>query len=155
MSRPSLSEMEGRYEALILIAKENWPPTSLAITELREQEFLIDSERSQQGLPLRFHTEEQLSILLEPDMENQTDEGAYYARCSVLERHYLPTSAIETLSKRPEKPAPTTITLGALIQQLQKLEKTLGAAAPVWHVEVGHIIETRGGVAWKGGVVIQ
>lgn len=171
MARPTLSEMETRYETMLLITKENWPPSSMAITQLRELEFLIDSERSQQELPLRFHTAEQLAILLEPDMENQTDEGAYYARCSVLERHYLPTSAIEVLRRRPDsEPAVpesteqmktvtahsrTTITLGALITQLQELEKTLGKNAPVWHVEMGGITKTGGAEAWKGGVVIE
>lgn len=165
MSRPTLSEMETRYESMLLAAKENWPPSSMVITQLREQEVLIDSERSQQELPLLFHTEEQLNILLEPDMENRTDEGAYYTRCSVLERHYLPTSAMEVLQKStPEKEEQlksveahgrTTITLGALIEQLQELQKTLGFNAPVWHVEFGGITETGGAQEWKGGVVIE
>ena len=162
--------METLYEGMILAAKENWPPSSETLTRLREQEFLIDSERSQQGLPLRFHSAEQLAILLEPDMENQTDEGAYYAHCSRLERHYLPSSAAETLrfsetsaGKEQEESqyeevtssGRTTITLGALIKQLEELQKTLGKNAPVWHVEFGGITGTRGAEEWEGGVVIE
>ncbi len=182
--------METLYEAMILAAKENWPPSSETITRLREKEFLIDSERSQQGLPLRFHTAEQLAILLEPDMENQTDEGAYYAHCSRLERHYLPSSAadylnnpvashLEEFADEYEKQLSarkssalktteeeevtetvtvegrTTITLGALIKQLQELQETLGKNAPVWHVEFGGITGTGGAEEWEGGVVIE
>lgn len=104
MSRPTLSEMDATYIAMVKKARENWPPSSLDIYAIREQEFLIDSERSQQGLPLRFHTAEQLAILLEPDRENQTDEGHFYARSALLERHCLGTSAAESLRYRFERP---------------------------------------------------
>lgn len=128
MSRPTLAEMEIAYERKILRAKENWPPSSLTITELREQEFLIDSERSQLGLPLRFHTAEQLAILLEPDYENQTDEGAYYARCSLLERHYMPTSAAETLRYRFTNPG--EMSMDPHSDELNVIESLWGSRRP-------------------------
>lgn len=162
-SMDRMKRLEVDYEGMILAAKENWPPSSMTIIELREQEFLIDSERSQQGLPLRFHTAEQLAILMEPDRENQTDEGCYYARCSVLERHYLPSSAIETLREPPpvEKGQKvvvggrTTLTLGALIQELQELQKTLGNNVPVWHTQMGGVTGTHRCQQWNKGVVIE
>lgn len=222
MSRPTLDEMDATYIAMVKKARENWPPSSLDIYAIREQEFLIDCEREKMGLFLRFHTAEQLDILKEPDRENQTDEGHFYARSALLERHCLGTSAAESLRYRFERPhemsmdphsdelnvvaslwsappalrgppallraasgdqvatgltsglgaAPaeeeeeeqeetvkshgrTTITLGALIKQLQDLQKTLGKNAPVWHVEFGGITDTRGAEEWEGGVAIE
>lgn len=190
MSHPTLSEMESRYEGMLQLARQKLPPSSLDIYGLREQEVLIDEARSKQSMPLRFHTTEQLAILLEPDRENQTDEGHYYARSALLEKHYLSSSAIEVLRKSPlapPEPEPlqreedagdeeeeedyhdddekqeetvkangrTTITLGALIQQLQELQKTLGKNAPVWHVEFGGITQTNGAEEWQGGAVIE
>jgi hypothetical protein len=49
----------------------------------------------------------------------------------------------------------TTITLGALIQQLQELQKKLGPNAPVWHVEFGGITRTHGAEEYEGGVAIE
>ncbi len=49
----------------------------------------------------------------------------------------------------------TTITLGALIQQLQELQKKLGPNAPVWHVEFGGITATGGAEEYEGGVAIE
>lgn len=91
--------MEASYKALLLQTKaQKWGLfCNMPITQLREQEVSIDSERSQVGMSLRFHTAEQLAILSEPDIENQTDEGAYFARAALLERHYLPTSVMEVL----------------------------------------------------------
>lgn len=224
MSRPTLSEMETTYAAMYKKALENWPPSSKVIMELREQEFLIDCERDQKGLPLRFHSAGQLDVILGDDSDGHDGHA------SALQRHYLSTSAAESLRYRFEKPhemsmdphsdelntvaslwgAPpairgppallaaasgdqvatgptsglglprlnigvlqeaeeedeeqeqtvtvrrrTTITLGALIQQLEDLQKTLGRNAPVWHVEMGGITATRGAEAWEGGVAIE
>jgi hypothetical protein len=49
----------------------------------------------------------------------------------------------------------TTITLDALIKQLEALRETLGGDAPVWHVEFGGITETQGAEEWEGGVAIE
>jgi hypothetical protein len=49
----------------------------------------------------------------------------------------------------------TTITLGALIQQLLELQKKLGPNAPVWHVEFGGITRTGGAEEYEGGVAIE
>ncbi len=49
----------------------------------------------------------------------------------------------------------TTITLGALLQQLQELQKKLGPNAPVWHVEFGGITRTGGAEEYEGGVAIE
>lgn len=49
----------------------------------------------------------------------------------------------------------TTITLGALIQQLKELQKKLGPNAPVWHVEFGGITATGGAEEYEGGVAIE
>ena len=49
----------------------------------------------------------------------------------------------------------TTITLGALIQQLLDLQKKLGPNAPVWHVEFGGITRTGGAEQYEDGVAIE
>jgi hypothetical protein len=49
----------------------------------------------------------------------------------------------------------TTITLGALIQQLLELQKKLGPNAPVWHVEFGGITATGGAEEYEDGVAIE
>lgn len=49
----------------------------------------------------------------------------------------------------------TTITLGALIDQLNKLKETLGHNAPVWHIEFGGITATNGAEECEGGVAIE
>lgn len=99
MSRPTLIEMETAYEAMILRARDNWPPSSETIRQLRVQELLIDSERQEQGLSLRFHTAEQLRIIL------GTDDDGHDGHTSALERHYLPSSAAETLRFRFANPS--------------------------------------------------
>jgi hypothetical protein len=189
-SMDRIQELEVVYEGMILEAKENWPPSCEVISEIRRKEVLIDSERSKLGLPLRFHTTQQLRIIL--DDENN---DYYFGGETTLQRHYLPSSAAERLRFRFDKPhemsmdpgsdelnvveslwptpasatqeeeeeeqeetvksgGRTTITLGALIKQLQELQESVGKNAPVWHIEMGGITATKGAEEWKKGVVI-
>ena len=66
-----------------------------------------------------------------------------------------PQTTITEIKDTVEVDGWTTITLGALIQQLLELQKKLGPNAPVWHVEFGGITATGGAEEYEDGVAIE
>jgi hypothetical protein len=94
-----------------------------------------------------------LNNLVASELEEFADE--YEKQLSATKSSALQTTEEEEVPETVTVEGRTTITLDALIRQLEALRETLGGDAPVWHVEFGGITETGGAEEWEGGVVIE
>jgi hypothetical protein len=126
---------------------EFWPEARSVFASFQGQ---IDALRMELGMPLLWFTEKEMK-----EMTKSPDEPR--------KPYKMPTAPHVPDEEEEQEEAPetvtvrgrTTITLDALIKQLEALRETLGDDAPVWHVEFGGTKETRGAEQWKGGVVIE
>ncbi len=126
-----------------------WPEARAVFASYQKQ---IDALRLRLRMPLLWFTEEEMK---------QMTTGLSKFPEEPREPYKMPTQPEEEEEEEEEVPdtvtvgGRTTITLDALIKQLQALRDTLGGAAPVWHVEFGGVTETGGAEEWEGGVVIE
>jgi len=124
-----------------------WPEARAVFASFQQQ---IDALRMELRMPLLWITEKEMK-----EMTTGVSEFPEEPR----EPYKIPTQPEE--ENEEELPdtvtvgGRTTITLDALIKQLETLRESVGGAAPVWHTEFGGITGTKGAEEWKGGVVIE